>query len=154
MGADSLLVYSVSHPNMSVGPRDSCTTMYTVYSYFFWVKNGKHWFRKVDGKCESKQLPAKSKVIQFAMDNYSRIKDEFFMGATYVREWKGKLRVTETTVDHEPKYSILIVIGDKYKYLRFTQIGLESKESLFTDYNKQLVSFKLFELIESEIAGN
>jgi len=155
-GIDSMVVYSLYYPGRASIGKDSCRTIDPVYSYFFWVSQGRYWFTKVIGQCESDKSTANGKVLQFTLANYLAIKEEFFMGAimgaTYVNESKTKLRITESSVDHEVKYSILILLNNQYKYIVFTQNALESEKSLFVDYNKKLTSFKLFKLIESEIA--
>ncbi len=86
------------------------------------------------------------------MENYLKIKEEFFMGVIYNAEMKGdQLKISESLRNHEPKYSILILISNQNKYLTFTEAGLKNKRSMFLDYNRGLASFKLYELIEREI---
>jgi hypothetical protein len=77
-GIDTLVVYSVSYPGYSKMDSDSCSTMYPVDSYFFWRRQGKDFVKKVNGKCEQGQSKTNDKVIRFAMDNFSKMTDEFF----------------------------------------------------------------------------
>jgi hypothetical protein len=72
------------------------------------------------------------------------------MDAVFGGEKHGE-RVTlkQISVDHEAKYSILVVVGDQYRYMTFTENGLTNDSSLFLDYNKGLTSFRLFELIKA-----
>jgi hypothetical protein len=107
------------------------------------------------GNCKLLAKESDGKVVRFAVDNYGKIAEEFFMGAVSGGERIGtKIRVNESWVDHEAKYSILVVIHDNYNYLSFTENGLTNESSLFLDYNKGLSSFKLFELIKTQIGGD
>ena len=74
------------------------------------------------------------------------------MEAVSGAERKGdKIRLSQTWVDHEGKYSILVLVNGQYNYLEFTDNGLTNKKSLFLDYNKALTSFALFKLIKDEV---
>jgi hypothetical protein len=72
------------------------------------------------------------------------------MGAISSGLTKGKnqIQFSQSWVDHEPKYSILVMVHGQYNYLTFTENDLTNKKSLFLDYNKTLTSFALFELIK------
>jgi hypothetical protein len=59
-------------------------------------------------------------------------------------------QLSQSSVDHEPKYSILVMVHGQYNYLTFTENDLTDKKSLFLAHNKALTSFALFELIEKE----
>src|SRR5690606_35175495 len=102
-------------------------------------------------KCEEGQTKTNDKVIQFVLNNFSKMTNEFFMSVTYGVVADGdEFRISGNVIDHEPNYEILIQLGDKYKYLRFTDSELTDKKSLFYDYNRDLTSHKLFGLIETQ----
>jgi hypothetical protein len=61
-----------------------------------------------------------------------------------------KLRISGSVIDHEPNYEILFQVGDKFKYLSFTESELTDMKSLFYDYNHNLTSYKLFGLIKNQ----
>ena len=61
------------------------------------------------------------------------------------------MKLSQSWVDHEGKYSLLVIVNDQYNYMEFTDNGLSDKRSLFLDYNKALTSFELFELIKNEV---
>jgi hypothetical protein len=125
--------------------------MYPVESYFFWNRQGKDYVKKVNGECERGQSTTNDNVIRFTLDNFSKMNDEFFMSVTYgVVKDGDKLRISGSVIDHEPKYEILIQIGDKFKYFHFTDSDLTDKRSLFKDYNHNLTSYKLFGLIKNQ----
>lgn len=148
---DTFVVYSVSYPGYSETGSDSCSTMYPVDSYFFWRRQGKDFVKKVNGKCERGQTKTNDKVIRFALDNFSKMTNEFFMSVTYGVVADGdEFRISGKLIDHEPKYEILIQLGDKFKYLSFSDSELTDKKSLFYDYNRDLTSFKLFGLIKTQ----
>jgi hypothetical protein len=127
--------------------------MYEVNSYFFWQKHGRYHLKKVHGQCEMEPSQIDGEVIHFFVKNYSKINDEFFMEAIHnVVKDGGRFRATSHTVSHEPKYSILLVLKENYKFLNFTENDLIDKESIFFDYNQQLTSFKLFTLINNRTA--
>jgi hypothetical protein len=147
---DTLVVYSVSHPGYGRGDTDTCTTMYEVNSYFFWQKHGEYHLKKVHGQCESQQSQVDGEIIRFFVKNYQKIDEEFFMEAIYgVVKVGDRFRVKSHRVNHEPKYSILLVLADMYKFLNFSENDLIDKQSMFFDYNQTLTSFKLFTLINS-----
>jgi hypothetical protein len=151
-GVDTLVVYSVSYPGYSGIDNDSCSTMYPVDSYFFWRRLGKNYVKKVDGECELGQSITSDKVIAFTFDNFSKMTDELFMSVTYGVVADGdKLRISGSIIDHEPNYEILLQLGDKFKYLSFTESELTDKKSLFYDHNHNLTSYKLFGLIKTQI---
>ncbi len=151
-GIDTLLVYTIRLPGYVTIGRDSCSLEYQLNSHFFWKDHGKYFYKKINGRCESPKVNATEKVIQFSVDNHLVIREEFFMGVIYGAEKNGdQLKVSEYLINHEPKYSILILVSKQDKYLTFTEDGLKNKKSLFLDYNKGLTSFKLYELIEGEI---
>lgn len=153
-GVDTLVVYSIGLPGY-YAKNDSCSTIYPTNSYFFWKRNGKYLFSEIDGRCVSRVINGNSKVINFAIDNYVKIADEFFMEPVSSVERNGDyLRVAGSSMDHEPKYSILVMIHDQHNYLTFTENGLTNKSSLFLDYNKGLNSYKLFELIKTQIKND
>jgi hypothetical protein len=150
-GVDTLVVYSVSYPGYADPDMDSCSTMYPVDSYFFWRQQRKDFVKRVKGECQAKQFATSDKVIRFALDNFSRMTDEFFMDVTYGVIADGdKFRISGSVIDHEPKYQIFIQIGDKFKYLSFADNELTDKKSLFYDYNHNLISYKLFGLIKAQ----
>ena len=151
-GVDTLLVYSVSYPGYSAMDNDSCSTMYPVDSYFFWRRDGKDYMKKVNGQCKERQSIVNDKVTKFMLDNFSRMTDEFFMSVMYKVVANGdKFQISGSVIDHEPKYEILLQLGDKFKYLAFTENELTDKKSLFYDYNQDLTSYKLFGLIKKQI---
>lgn len=150
-GVDTLVVYSVTYPGYSEIDNDSCSTMYPVDSYFFWRRQGEDFVKKVNGKCEQGQTKTNDKVIQFTLNNFSKMTNEFFMNVTYGVVADGdKFRISGNVIDHEPNYEILIQLGDKYKYLSFTDSELTDEKSLFYDYNRDLTSHKLFGLIKAQ----
>lgn len=150
-GIDTLVVFSVSYPGYGTPDRDSCITMYRVNSYFFWQHQGKYYFKKVHGQCEYKQSPADGEIISFSVKNYPKINDEFFMDSIHnVVKIGDRFRAKTRTVSHEPKYSIVLVLAEKYKYLNFTENDLVDRESMFFEYNQKLTSFKLFTLINNQ----
>lgn len=150
-GVDTLVVYSVSYPGYSEIDSDSCSTIYPVDSYFFWSRQGKHYLKKVNGKCTQGQSITNDRVIKFTLDNFSKMTDEIFMGVIYGVVADGdKLRISGSVIDHEPNYEILIQLGDKFKYLSFTDTELTDKKSLFYDHNHNLTSYKLFGLIKTQ----
>jgi len=153
---DTLVVYLVSFPgSVYLGKRDSCWNRYATNSYFFWKTSGNYFYMDTNGLCKSHIKGADGNVVKFAVRNYWEIDGEFFMDAITGGERKGKdIRVKQNAVDHEPKYSILIIVASKYNYLTFTENDLTDKSSLFIDYNKGLSSFKLFELIKTEIGSD
>jgi hypothetical protein len=86
------------------------------------------------------------------VDNYSKINEEFFMSIIYDMTRNGdEIKITGSQTSHEPKYSILLLLNERHKYFSFTESELEDRKSLFYDYNQNLVAFRLFKLIESEI---
>ena len=144
-GVDTLVVYSVSYPGYSQWDADSCSTMYPVDSYFFWRRQGKYFVKKVENNCERGQSTTNDKVIKFTLDNFSKMTDEFFMSVTYGAVADGdKIRISGSTIDHEPNYEILLQLGDKFKYLSFTENEMTDKKSLFYDYNHNLTSYKTY----------
>jgi hypothetical protein len=151
-GVDTLVVYSVSYPGYSEIDSDSCSTMYPVFSYFFWRRQGKDFEKKVTGKCERGQSTTNDKVIRFVLDNFPKITTEFFMRVTYGVVADGdKMRILRRTTNHEPKHKILLQLGDQFKCLSFTESELTDKKSLFRDHNRSLTSYKLFRLIKNQI---
>jgi hypothetical protein len=121
-GVDTLVVYSVRYPGYSVRDSEPCSTMYPVDSYFFWRRQGKDYLKEVNGKCERGRSTTNYKVISFALDNISKIIDECFMSVTYGVVADGEIfRISGGVIDHEPKYEIFIQLGDKFKYLSFTE---------------------------------
>ncbi len=151
-GVDTILVYSVSYPGTVQVGIDSCSTIDPVYSYFFWKRQGKYLLKKVNGKCEGGQSATNSKVIKFISGNFSKMADEFFMSVTYgVVEDGDEFRISGNVIVHEPNYEILLQLGDKFKYLGFTDSELTDKKSLFYDHNHNLTSYKLFRLIKKQI---
>ena len=153
---DTLVVYLVSFPGqVYIGKRDSCWNGYPTNSYFFWKKNGKYLYVDTDGLCKSLEKPTSAKVVTFAVDNYTKIDSEFFMGAVTSAVRKGDdIRVKQNMVNHEPKYSILVLVHRQYNYLTFTENGLTDNSSLFVNYNKELSSFRLFELVKIQIRND
>jgi hypothetical protein len=149
---DTLFVFSFSFPGHTAPSRkDSCSTQLH-NSYFFWKEQGKYFFKATFDNCISTDKFSSSKIINYMTDNFSRIKDEFFMEAVFGAERKGdKIRLSQSWVDHEGKYSILVLVNGQYNYLEFTDNGLTNKKSLFLDHNKALTSFGLFELIKGEV---
>jgi hypothetical protein len=152
---DTLVVYSVSCPGcLQITKNDSCSTKNSNGSYFFWKKNGKYFSRVSDERCKTKHVDVNGKVVRFATDNFPKIKGEFFMEAISGATKTGEtLVISEGWADHDPKYSILLFFHGQYHYLTFTQNGLTDRTSLFLDYNKELTSFELFELIKRETAS-
>lgn len=148
---DTLVVYTFDYPgHVYLKKSDSCTKIRN--AYFFWKKDGEYFFRANDERCISTDKISNSKIINFATDNFSKIMDEFFMGAIFgTKRNGGKIRFLESWVDHESKYSILVLVNGQFNYLEFTDNGLTNKESWFLDYNKELTSFHLFELIKGEV---
>ena len=150
-GVDTLVVYSVSYPGYSAMDSDHCSTMYPVDSYFFWRRQENDYVKEVNGKCERGQSTTNDEVIRFVLENFSKMTDEFFMSVTYgVVADGGKFRISCNVIDHEPKYEILIQLGNKFKHLSFTENELTNKKSLFYDYNHNLASYKLFGLIQTQ----
>ena len=151
-GVDTLVVYSVSLPGYSNINNDSCSTMYPVDSYFFWRQQGKHFVTKVNGNCQGDKVKTNEEVIGFVSNNYPKMTEDFFMDVTYGVIADGeRLRISGSVIDHEPKYEILLQLGDKFKYLKFTDNELTNKKSLFYDYNHNLTSYKLFGLINTQL---
>lgn len=148
---DTLVVYSVDHPGHSLlAKSDSCTKIKN--TYFFWKKNGEYRFKTNDEHCCSTNKFSSFKVINFVTDHFPQIKDEFFMGAVIGTEREDdKIKITECYVDHEGKYAILVLVNGQYNYVEFTDNSLTNDESWFLDYNRELMSFRLFELINGEI---
>lgn len=148
---DTLVVYSFDHPGHRLLTKsDSCKQIRN--AYFFWQKDGAYFFRSNNDHCLSIDKIDNSKVLNFAVNNFPKIKDEFFMGAIFETEKQGdKIKITESWIDHEGKYSILVLVNGQYNYLEFTDNALTNKKSWFLDYNKALTSFTLFELIKGEI---
>ncbi len=148
---DTLVVYSFDYPGHSFLSRnDTCTQIRN--SYFFWKEQGKYFFKATDNRCISIDKASSSKILNFTTDNFSKIKDEFFMQAVMGAEREGdKIRLSESWVDHEGKYSLLVLVGEQFNYMEFTDNGLTNKESLFLDYNKTLRSFYLFEMIKEAV---
>jgi hypothetical protein len=152
---DTLVIYSVNHHGYAyLAKNDTCSTILS-NSYFFWRERGKYLFLATDSRCKSRHAFADGKIVRFAVDNFSRIKKEFFMSAVSGAERNGdNVRVSESWVDHEPKYSILVFVNGQHNYLTFTENGLTNKNSLFVAYNKSLTSFQLFKLIEKELRND
>jgi hypothetical protein len=151
-GVDTLVLYSVSYPGYSEMDSNSCSTMYPVDSYFFWRRQGRDLLTKVNGKCELEQSIIGEEVIGFALEKFSKITDEFFMGVIYGGVTNGDgLRISGSAISHEPKYEILVQLGGKFKYLRFTESGLTDKKSLFYDDNHSLTSYGLVELLKDQV---
>lgn len=148
---DTLVVYSFDHPgHLLLTKSDSCKQIRN--AYFFWQKNGGYFFSSNNERCLSIDKISNSKILNFAVNNFPKIKDEFFMGATFETEKQGdKIKITESWIDHEGKYSILVLVNGQYNYLEFTDNALTNKKSWFLEYNKALTSFTLFELIKAEI---
>lgn len=148
---DTLVVYLFDHPGHSLPTRnDTCTDIRN--SYFFWKHNGQYRLSSDPKRCILLSGVSSKGIINFATDNFSRIKDEFFMEAVFGAERNGdKLNITESWVDHESKYALLVVVNGNYNYLEFTNNGLTNKKSLFLDYNKTLMAYKLFRLIDEEL---
>ncbi len=151
-GIDTLIVFSVRYPGYASTEMDTCISKYMINSYFLWQHHGKHHLKIVNGQCKLKESPVDGEVLRFAIENFAKIKDEHFIQSIHSVDKDGdRLRAKSNLVNHEPKYSILIVLREKYKYLGFTENDLIDKEGIFTDYNRKLTSFKLFELINSSI---
>jgi hypothetical protein len=155
-GVDTLVVYSVSFPGyVYIGKRDSCTYQDPVNSHFFWKSGGKYLYSKAVGKCEAGTNNVDGDVVKFAVNFYSKIEREFFMEAVSGGERRGdRVILKQSSVNHEPKYSILVLVGDQYNYLTFTENGLTNDSSLFLNYNKGLTSFRLFELIKTQVSND
>ncbi|MBS1556379.1 MAG: hypothetical protein JSU09_15775 [Bacteroidetes bacterium] len=151
-GVDTLVVYSVSYPGYYQLKRDTCSTMYPVETYFFVRRTGKDFIKTVNGKCEVVQQETDDKVIKFTLENFSKLFEDFFMKVTFSAVLdNGKLRMSGGAIDHEPNYEILLQVSDKFKYFRFTDSELTNKSSLFYEHNQNLTSYKLFELIRTQI---
>lgn len=151
-GVDTLLVYSVSYPGSVELKKDPCSTRDPIMSYFFIQHQGNNYFKRVNGKCETAQFKTSDRLIKFMSSNYEKIKEEFFMNVIYGVEGQGDdLHISGSLIAHEPKYEILLQLGNRFKYLRFTESELTDKKNLFYDYNRSLTSFKNFELIKSKI---
>ena len=148
---DTLVVYSFVYPGQIFPPKnDSCTKIRN--SYFFWKEQGNYFFTTNNGRCISTDEVSSSRIVKFATENFAIIKDEFFMEAVFGGERRGdKVRLSQSWIDHEGKYSILVLVNGQYNYMEFTDNSLRNKKSLFLDYNKALVSFRLFELINREV---
>jgi hypothetical protein len=153
---DTLVVYSVSFPGYDyIGKPDSCANRDQVNSHFFWKNSGKYLYRETDERCEARTDNVDGDVVKFAVNKYSEIAREFFMDAVSGGERHGeRVILKQISVNHEPKYSILVVIGDQYNYLTFTENGLTNNSSLFLNYNKGLTSFRLFELIKTQVGND
>jgi hypothetical protein len=155
-GVDTLVVYSVSFPGyVYIGKRDSCTYHDPVNSHFFWKSDGKYLYSKAGGRCEGRTNNIDGNVVKFAVNHYPKIEREFFMEAVSGGERRGdRFILKQISVNHEPKYSILVLVGDQYNYLTFTENGLINDSSLFLTYNKGLISFGLFELIKTQVSND
>lgn len=126
--------------------------MYPVETYFFVRRTGKDFIKTVNGKCEVVQHETDDKVIKFTLENFSKLFEDFFMSVIFSAVLdNGKLRMSGGAIDHEPNYEILLQISDKFKYFRFTDSELTNKRSLFYEHNQNLTSYKLFELIRTQI---
>jgi hypothetical protein len=151
-GVDTILIYSVSYPGYAQLNSDSCSTLYPVDSYFFWRQNGKTFHKNVTGNCESRQSIANDKLIEFLTDNFSKMTDDSFISPIYSVEQTGdRLRITGNVINHEPNYEMLLQLGDRLKYLSFTDSALTDEKSLFYDHNRNLTSFQYYELIKRQI---
>lgn len=149
-GVDTLVVYSASYPGYYQLKLDTCSTMYPIESYFFIRQKGKDFINSVNGQCEGGQSTTDDKVIKFGVDNFSKLLEEFFMKVTFSAILdNGKLRMSGSSIDHEPNYEILLQVGNKFKYFRFTDSELTDKRSLFYYYNQNLTCYKLFQLIRT-----
>jgi hypothetical protein len=155
-GVDTLVVYSVNFPGLGyIGKPDSCANRDQVNSHFFWKSGGKYLYRETDGRCEARTDNVDGDVVKFAVKKYSKIAREFFMEAVSGGERRDeRVILKQISVDHEAKYSILVVVGAQYSYLTFTENGLTNSSSLFLDYNKSLTSFRLFELIKTQVGND
>lgn len=150
---DTLVVFLFDHPGHSLLIKnDTCSDIRN--SYFFWKHQGEYRLSADSKHCVLLSGASSKRIVNFATDNFSRIRDEFFMEAVFGAERKGdNIKIAESWVDHEPKYALLVVVNGSYNYLEFTNNGLTNKRSLFLDYNRALMTYELFRLIEEERKG-
>jgi hypothetical protein len=147
---DTLLIYSFDFPGLAYFSKNDICSTARPNAYLFWKERGEYFFKATYSLCTLNNTVTDGKILKFAVDKFAKIKDEFFMGAisSGLRKGKNQIQFSQSWVDHEPKYSILVMVHGQYNYLTFTENDLTNQKSLFLDYNKTLTSFALFELIK------
>ncbi len=151
-GVDTLLIFSEEFPGYTIKAGDSCSVNYPVWGYLFWRKSGNNFYQIVHGSCEGKKRAIRRDVLDQAVKKYPEIFHEFFMPVIETAEKRaGKVRYHGSSIDHEPKFSILIMINKSYKYMRFTKDELTNKASMFFGHNNTLISYDLYKLMVKEI---
>jgi len=102
------------------------------------------------GKCETVSV-TDGQLVEFMVNNFQNMRDEFFMNAIYGAETRGeRIRISWNSSPHDTQHTLLLNIGKNYKYLFFADNDIMDQKSLFYDYNRSLVSYRLFKLIENK----
>ena len=151
-GVDTILVYSRRTPGPAYIRQNDipCDDPYPATSYISWKENGIHYTSKLTGKCETVSV-TDGQLVEFMVNNFQNMRDEFFMNAIYSAETHGeRIRIRSTSSPHDTQYTLLLNIGENYKYLFFDNNAITDQQSLFYDYNLSLISYRLFKLIENK----
>jgi hypothetical protein len=106
-GVDTILVYSRRTPGPAyIRLNDNpCDDPYPATTYFFWKQNGIRYISKLIGKCETVSVTDRQQV-EFMVNNFQEMRDEFFMNAIYSAETRGeRIRISSTSSPHDTQYT-------------------------------------------------
>jgi hypothetical protein len=149
----SVIIYTIAHPGLN--SRDGCSGgLFPVYSFFIWKTVGQTYAQKLSGKCSSTIFKIKSaESFNYFDNNLKTITNEMFMPVIFSAEYSDNNTLTWTGsfINHEPVYSILYKVGDKFNVISFNESDLENRESLFHAYNLNLRSYSWWNVIKRDL---
>jgi hypothetical protein len=151
---DTLLIYSVSFPGYMYSDRACVDISYPIDIYVYWKQGVLFNEKRILNGCDLEIEKVDScTIVNFFMDNYEHIKDEKIMPVIYsaVLNPDSTMNYSSGTVSHEPKYSIYMKYGNDYSQKIFTDNDITNQESLFYNYNMNLKTYRLFNLIDTRI---
>ena len=148
---DSVLIYSKHYPGSFLINKPCFTISHSEYTYIFWKSNDSIKLKALAGNCEKDTFFLGSiDIITYLGVQKSKISSECVMPVIFeaYREKNNIVKYSMSTIDHEPNYSIIFKIDKMYKIVSFAESYLENKKSIFWDYNLNLKSIELWNMLQ------
>jgi len=136
---DSIIIYSV---------------LYTGCSNIFWKINGNVFLKKIINRCDAKTIKIKSTTIFDYYTTYqNEIKHETIMPMLYYAIIINDSTITCASFEEEgeTQYLIISLFGVDFNQYYFTENAIDNIESMFYNHNRELKTYKWFQLLDDQI---
>jgi hypothetical protein len=149
-GIDSFIIYTESYPGYLSSNR--CYVGQVIDSYIIWRSDTSMHIKLIKGTCESEFVNFNSlEIFTYCKQNVDVMEKEVVMPVIFggQRKTDSIYSFSTQSISHEPNYSIAIAFGNTFKLTNFAESDLLNKENIFHEYNFELRSIRLWELIKN-----